>query len=584
MLLRLPAFAPVLPLPPLESVRVSRDNKTVIGMDKGGTLHLWDIRTRRETRTPTGLSRGRWASPGPDSTLLVGGDVESPNTSRPFVQVWSADGTHLLRTLDGWPGAWSEDDARLALPVGEDGGHAQDYVDPAAEDVFNMQTGTRLLRLDVKSDPLGNPGSRINDSPVSLAIAPDGRHFAFANPDGLLRLYDTTGPAAKPGPMSTDTGRTLLSFDGTTGYGAPIFDALVLPDGGVAASGGYDTTRRVQIWQPNGSVQTFKAVVGNGNVERLGLSPDGQTLVGVSQWGLWILTRATGQSLQTQPTTNAQGETVYEGFDDNQVGKPVWMDGPQGPISVVSTSMFGDGPVTLTQWDAAGRKLSSRVAVPREQTRGGRDLLLAAALPSPDGKTLCVLWNGVKHGKDEHGKPVNEIIGSAVAELRDTRTGRVLRPLRSAAPLFYYGFSSALAWSADGKTIAVSEGASGIVLLWDAETGQQSGRITGTLGASEPYGGGISGACVAFAPDGQTLAVSRTDGTIYLYSLRTLLPIAQIGQTPPPGGGFKTAPLRWLAFAPDGRTLFGIAQNDGAVRSWPMPLPERGSKTVETFL
>ena len=163
-------------------------------------------------------------------------------------------------------------------------------------EVWNCETGLRVARLDTNTDVLGQTGSRYYPGRGDLAIAPDGRHFAFSTSDGLLRFYDLTQAAPPAAPsVSADTGRVILSFGKGNGYQPVLFDALVLPDGGVAVSGGQDSTndeRRIQIWRPGGKVQTFRAVVGNGDVARLGLSPDGKMLAGSSQWGAWLLNLA----------------------------------------------------------------------------------------------------------------------------------------------------------------------------------------------------------------------------------------------------------------------------------------------------
>lgn len=68
-------------------------------------------------------------------------------------------------------------------------------------------------------------------------------------------------------------------------------------------------------------------------------------------------------------------------------------------------------------------------------------------------------------------------------------------------------------------------------------------------------------ASLAISPDKSFLAAGRADGTIYLYSLKTCLPVAQIGNAPEQVMNIK--------FSPDGHTLYGLTNHK--VRSWDVP-------------
>ncbi|MFD8141874.1 WD40 repeat domain-containing serine/threonine protein kinase [Streptomyces sp. NPDC059708] len=74
--------------------------------------------------------------------------------------------------------------------------------------------------------------------------------------------------------------------------------------------------------------------------------------------------------------------------------------------------------------------------------------------------------------------------------------------------------------------------------------------------------------CLAFSPDGRTLAAAGSAGELWLWDTVTRRPITKFGGEPPRANG--------LVFTPDGRTLVGSC-DDGTLRRWDVrsrsPLP-----------
>ena len=123
-----------------------------------------------------------------------------------------------------------------------------------------------------------------------------------------------------------------------------------------------------------------------------------------------------------------------------------------------------------------------------------------------------------------------------------------------------------VAFSPDGKTLAVGSGAAaasgqGTVELWDVAARRQIGVIHGG------DGGGVS--ALAFSPDGKTLATGTWDGTVSLWDVATRRQVGAplISGVPRAGGTDLTDVIKSLAFS-RGRKTIAAARSDGTVRLW----------------
>lgn len=173
-------------------------------------------------------------------------------------------------------------------------------------------------------------------------------------------------------------------------------------------------------------------------------------------------------------------------------------------------------------WDAETGELSWKAAEidpPAE--------FLAVAY-SPDGKTLAV---GGRSGALFRG--FNPKIG--VLRLHDSRTGDLIRDIPGIDDVW------ALAFSPDGKTLAVGTNSNGRVLRFDAETW--------TLKDETPISRPTS---LAFSPDGETLAVGQL-GPAGQQGSVTL--IDQAGGAEPRGFATQPESILSVAFSPDGKHL-----------------------------
>jgi WD40 repeat protein len=146
--------------------------------------------------------------------------------------------------------------------------------------------------------------------------------------------------------------------------------------------------------------------------------------------------------------------------------------------------------------------------------------------------------------------PVEEVV------LIDAKTGRML------ANLGKVGAISCLAFSPDGATLACG-GAGEEALVWDVGTRQPRGRLGG-------HKGGVRS--LAFSADGKTLAAGTAGGAVKLWDLA-----ARQGRFlgPPAGGARVTA----LALAAGGRTLVlgrgGEKGDAGTIELWDVASGQR---------
>ena len=150
-------------------------------------------------------------------------------------------------------------------------------------------------------------------------------------------------------------------------------------------------------------------------------------------------------------------------------------------------------------------------------------------------------------------------LADGVIELRATSTGAVLSILKTAQAKQYDPGDTSLAFSPDGKTLAVGLGAAyaataNSVELWNP--------ATHTLTATVPLTGyGVRD--MAYSPDGSSLAIV-TGHQLVLLDTKTLSPIyipSDTTDTPFQGSAW------YVAYSGDGGTI-AVANNDGDVRLW----------------
>ncbi len=491
------------------------------------TAKVWDLTTRKEIASFNVDSRDvQAAAIVPDGKLVAlggsGGDVklfELPTgklrgefklDARLERLTFSRDG-RLLAALPSTPEIGSRCWHFWDVAAGKEILPTQRYVTGLAcfspdGKVFAVSTngGVQLWSVPGRAR-LGRLESRTGKSGGRMLFSPDGRLLAMASGSGTVLLWDV--PPFKPGAAEARHRLTTPEIPA-----AEVTCLAFSPDSKTAAFP--RKGHAVTLWD----VGTDKEIATLGDprseVAAVAFAPDGKTLA----------TTALKEPARLWDVASRQVRARLEGC---AAGSRWVAFAPDGKI--VATVECDDA---IRLWDAAGGKLLAEL-------RGEARQLTVLAF-SPDGKTLaCAARNG------------------GVA-LWDVATRKVRARLQGAADPVV-----SLAWTPDSKTLATANererGAHGVV-LWDAALGQQRRRLE-VNGDRHPILHISALHALAFAPDGQTLAVAGRNGWMQLWDVAAGCRLVELqGQTK----------ILSVAFSPDGRLLASGGRH-GSVRFWDVP-------------
>ncbi len=580
------------------------DGRSLAVLDSGeDRLHLWDFASREEP--PAGIARRCPAWPtccavSADGKVLALGGAR-PGEETGTIRVYRVEAGEELRRLEEvcrFPcppgtGRWlvlSPDGGRLlsagAAPQrAAEGGPVPGRADEAV--LWDVAAGKELYRLPVPAAPL-------YASPVPAVFSPDGRTLALAARDRTIRLWDVAAGrehlrlATQPGAVVclafSPDGKTLASggpgpairfWDASDGR--PVGEAkskagtvtslTFSPDGRALAS---SALNRVCLWDVASGAEAFAEVGHESVVVALALADDGRTAATADGNGVLRLWEAeTGRELRRLAAD--AGRSCALAFPPG--GRTVaWANGAAFRLWDVATGEElqrrnlgpGAGPARAWAFSPDGRVLAA--AGPNQALRlwdvaAGRALAEIPAGPaavsalafSPDGRVLATAA-----GRTELRGP-----GNVAISLWDVATGRNAR--RFDVPFGKVGTNcwiSALAFSPDGTSVASASESNAVwlgpiprtaglpdrgnpVRLWDAGTGREVRPFPAEPGHALLDHGGAG--CVAFSPDGKTVAAGEWDGTVVLHD-------AETGAVRGRLEGHR-GPVRSVVFSADGRRL-----------------------------
>jgi WD40 repeat protein len=347
-----------------------------------------------------------------------------------------------------------------------------------------------------------------------------------------------------------DTGRLRHLFaERDVDYYAVAFT----PDGTTLAAAGGDPfhggNNGVRLFDLATGQETGRLAGHHQPAYALGFTPDGKTLLSVScdqviRWDVATGNKLTEWKLHT---------TAALSLSPNRT-TVAWVDGETEDRSVHLS-------------DAATGKETARL------TKGHKRSIVSVCW-SPDGKHLAsgntyepiALWDVaagkvVQHFEQEQsglalrfsadGKTLAAGCNNGSVRLWDVDSGDELKPLKG-----YNGWVNCLAFAPDGKTLALAGSDSQVIHRWDVATAT----------AYQP-GPGHHGQIysIAFAPGGRLVATGGgdwhdNDQSIYLWDPATGKQVRRLEG--------HIAKVHCVRFAPDGKTLVSGGEKENALRRW----------------
>ncbi len=439
----------------------SDDGKTLATGWSQGDVTLFDVAVGWEVaQLQTALGEVRWLGFHRDGRSLGvvgntrGAAGSGPGTSSVF-GVWDVTTRKLVRRMEvahsaygPSGGAWRADGLVLASLGSDDGTVRLWSTDGTPE-------RDQVIRL-------GPPGTEWLHG---LAMSPEGRHLAVANPDGTVTVLRL----AKPGEVFEPKSPPLLKA--LAGHTSPVVSVAYSPDGRLIASG--DDTG-VRIWDaaagvvrhvlsaPNSGAKTYTALT---------FSPDGKFVLA---------------ALSALPNTTKNPIAVW----DAATGKPAGtLEGHSGAVWSIAFSPDGKALVsagndaTIRWWDF--EKRSELRSAPAPTGQFVRSVAAAASghLGVGSGNKVSIL--------DPDGAALHTID-------------------RAAAPMVL---------SPDGRLLAAVSWTEGRVTVWDRATGKE-------VAAWKAHNGFANG--LAFAPGGRVLATTGSDRAVRLWDVTTGRQLAEL--------------------------------------------------------
>jgi WD40 repeat protein len=548
----------------VKSVSVSPDGRTLASGSADGNVRLWDLdgwkpgQPLPPIRTLEGHRNEVWSVAfSPSGKLLASGGLDG------VIFLWDAARGRKVRELTGHSPAHSyltfSPDGRTLAAGGKNG---------------------TVNRWDVATGQPKDPWRWHVGAVRPVAYSPDGRLLASGGADATVQLLDAVtgqrrdafrGDTFFTNVAFSPDGRTLAAVSEApeaalclwdlktkkkrrwTGPTHHLLGLAFHPGGKLVATASLDGT--VQLWDVTADREGRTFSFGPGELAYcVAFTPEGRYLAVGLQSGLIVILRVlpppatykpAPAAKHPSPTALAKRQAAADGLKREDI-----------PESVLKEAGRGDK-------DKAPPDLVAVFGKNRHTAQEMGNQLLTVAI-SPDSKTL--VFGGVEKAVQRidlaTGKPLSELTWKqsspeeSMYTLAFSPDGKVLAGGGEKGSLVLWNLATGaevrslaspdawlhqVAFSPDGTLLATAGANNGSdVRLWQVATG----RLLFTSHTPAPWGGAW---CVAFSPDGKTLAAGLESEEVRLWDVASGWEVARFS-----GLGGR---VRWLGFHPDGRSL-----------------------------
>jgi WD40 repeat protein len=482
----------------IHALEWSADSQRLVSAGDAGRVRIWNAKGGRNDWTISVTGTVYAVAFSPDDKMLALGttanEAELLDLSTGVVKRTSPAKGATIRRLK-----FSPDGRKLAM--------SSYHVDDTPRDcrIWSLEDG-------------GSLDLSLSTSAVSFDFSPDSRQLVFADPTGMIRLWDLE--------QRVEIER----------FSAQARSVRLLPDGRIFSAG---KDGDVRIWQARRSgVQQLKGYPNS--LRTLAFSPDGRWLVGAgldSRVFVW----------------NAQGDLAGV-YTNHHKGAYAVAFAPDGRVATTGFER------TVHVWNPA----ALGVAWIKSLERADDAYWLVYA---PDGKRLYVAshTDTISVLDADTGRQLNTLRGfnNVLDGLAVSPDGRLLAISHKVKLSVWSADGSQKLWQApanlercaafspDGKWIATGD-QDGRVSLWEVAA---SGSVRRSLSG---HAAAVTG--VSFHPDGRRLVSSSFDGQVKVWDWKAGVELLSL---PLPSGG-----IAWhCVFSPDGKTI-AAGGGDGIVTLW----------------
>ena len=497
------------------AVAISPNGKLMAagGADREGDkyfVRLWEVDTGRG-RGEILNSQGNILSLAfsPDGkTIAAGGDDGQ-------LRLWDIEGRKELRTLP-------KDGPRIrSVAFSPDG----KTVAAAGNSIRLYEPGIEPLRIDRKS----NERVFIDRNATNLQFTDEGKSLTAAVDGAIYRWDAATGKLLTPESVGDSA----------------VEQILVTPDGSRIITRGKQGD--AHIWDAAGKHLRMFSV---GGQRGMALSPDGRRMV-------WLDVEKrpleSAQWQQAQPPIVAGSRLyLYDLATDRLVKNSEFIGGSAKDVAFADagkTFITVDSPAGWVRvWDSQNGSLIRRFrAIDEAELQQENYSGIRRSAVSPDGKTLVAAYYP--------GEAFLATVFPLAVRLWDLETGKELHVLSG-----HCNEVLDMAFSPDGRLLATA----GTEYQDDFNQGKRNHQVfvwkvaTGTRLTALPDGLPISACCIAFSPDGRSLATATPEGLIQIWETATWTVLTEFS-------GHRDQPTA-LMFTPSGQLLSGSL--DTTVLAW----------------